>query len=173
MILSDEDDCSAAGGQLFDPSQTSMDSPLGPLTSYRCFEFGVVCSQNQRDVTGPRSNCVPREDPGALLYPVSRYTGFVESLKTGPGKLVVAAITGPVVNNGVVVSMDTESHPSVQPSCLSGSDGATPAIRTRAFVRHFNSIFAMDHWAFQSICAADYTLPLSKVGFAIQARLDY
>jgi hypothetical protein len=173
VILSDEDDCSAAGGQLFDPSQTSMDSPLGPLTSYRCFEFGVVCSQNQRDVVGPRSNCVPREDPGALIHPVSRYTSFIEGLKTGPGQLVVAAIVGPVVNNAVVVNMDSDSHPSVQPSCLSGSDGAIPAIRSRAFVRHFNSIFAMDLWAFQSICAEDYILPLSKVGNIIGARLAY
>ncbi len=173
VILSDEDDCSAAGPQLFDPSQTSMDSPLGPLTSYRCFEFGVVCSQNQRDVVGPRSNCVPREDPGALVEPVSKYTSFLEGLKFGPGKLVVAAIVGPVQNNGVVVNMDTESHPEVQPSCLSGGDGSTPAIRTRAFVRHFNSIFSMDQWAFQSICADDYTLPLSKVGVNIQARLAY
>lgn len=173
VILSDEDDCSAAGGQLFDPSQTSMDSPLGPLTSYRCFEFGVVCSQNQRDVVGPRSNCMPREDPGALLHPISRYTSFIEGLKAGPGQLVVAAIVGPVVNGGVVVNMDGDSHPFVQPSCLWGSDGATPAIRTRAFVRHFNSIFTMDQWAFQSICAEDYTLPLSKVGYTIQARLAY
>lgn len=173
VILSDEDDCSATDGLLFDPSQTSMDSPLGPLTDYRCFEFGVVCSQNQRDVVGPRTGCVPREDPGALLHPVSRYTSFVEGLKSGPGQLVVAAIAGPVVNNGVVVAMDSNSHPYVQPSCLFGSDGAIPAIRTRAFVRHFNSIFSMDQWAFQTVCAEDYTLPLSKVGVTIQARLAY
>jgi len=174
VILSDEDDCSATvGGQLFDPSSDGMDSPLGPLTSYRCFEFGVVCSQNQRDVMGPRSNCVPREDPGALLHPVSRYTSFLEGLKSGPGQLVVAAIVGPVINNAVVVNMDSDSHPSVQPSCLSGGDGAVPAIRTRVFVRHFNSIFAMDQWAFLSICDEDYTLPLAKVGYAIASRLAY
>jgi hypothetical protein len=173
VILSDEDDCSADGPALFDPSQTDLDSPLGPLTSFRCFEFGVVCSDNQRDHYGPRTNCVPREDPGALVHPVSRYTSFLEGFKAGPGQVVVTAITGPVVGTGVTVIMDTDGNPAVQPSCLSGSDGATPAIRTRAFVRHFNSIFAMDQWAFQSSCAADYTIPLQKVGNTIQARLAY
>ena len=45
MILTDEDDCSAPPGSgLFDTTSTTLASPLGPLSSYRCNEFGHLCS---------------------------------------------------------------------------------------------------------------------------------
>ena len=45
---------------VFGPSQTSMDSALGPPAPFRCFEFGVTCDDNSRQA-GPRQDCQPRE----------------------------------------------------------------------------------------------------------------
>ncbi|MBW2735272.1 MAG: hypothetical protein JRH20_23050, partial [Deltaproteobacteria bacterium] len=62
IFLTDEDDCSAAKAQLFDPSQNGLSDPLGPLTSFRCFEFGIQCDINDRNTPGPRQGCVPAYD---------------------------------------------------------------------------------------------------------------
>jgi len=44
VLITDEDDCSApADTDLYDPSQTLITDPLGPIDSYRCNEFGHLC----------------------------------------------------------------------------------------------------------------------------------
>lgn len=45
IIISDEDDCSTENTQMFntDASLDRIDSDLGFLSSFRCFEFGVQC----------------------------------------------------------------------------------------------------------------------------------
>jgi len=49
IILTDEDDCSApTNSTLFDPTQTTLASELGPLTSYRCFQFGNLSAASIR-----------------------------------------------------------------------------------------------------------------------------
>src|SRR5262249_59114045 len=61
VLITDEDDCSApADSQLFDPSQNSNADPLGPLASFRCTEFGILCGGQSppRLAAGPLSNCV-------------------------------------------------------------------------------------------------------------------
>jgi hypothetical protein len=45
IIVADEDDCSASNPMVFDPMDMTLSSPLGPLTSFRCTEFGVRCAQ--------------------------------------------------------------------------------------------------------------------------------
>jgi len=62
VFITDEDDCSARNPQLFDPTQAALTDPLGPLTSFRCFEFGITCDINDRNKMGPRHNCVPAQD---------------------------------------------------------------------------------------------------------------
>ena len=47
IYVTDEDDCSASNPQLYDNTQTDINSTLGPLTSYRCFEFGITCDVNE------------------------------------------------------------------------------------------------------------------------------
>src|SRR5215831_3171607 len=44
ILVDDEDDCSVPpDSMLFDPSQTMLSDPLGPLASFRCTEFGITC----------------------------------------------------------------------------------------------------------------------------------
>ncbi|MFH2005149.1 MAG: hypothetical protein ABI333_01050 [bacterium] len=174
VILSDEDDCSAKNSELFDPTDSAIDSPLGPLTSYRCFEFGVTCDMNNRDQVGERHDCEARVDGAALLHPVSRYTTLLEGLKSqNLGQLVVIAITGPVIDNTVIVELDALAQPAVGYSCSTGAGGAVPAIRLRDFVHHFNGSYAMEHWAFQSICNSSYEIPFQEIGQTLHSRLVY
>ena len=171
IIISDEDDCSAANPQLFDNSQTDINSTLGPLTSFRCFEFGITCDVNSRTAQGLRQNCQPREDAGALLYPVSRYINFLQSLKD-PQMLVVAAISGPVNNDSVTVGLDEYSQPEVQFSCSTERGGAVPAIRTKAVISAFNDEDDMS-WAYTSICSPTFTDALQGIGGKIKDILEF
>ncbi len=178
IFLTDEDDCSASNPQLFDTAQDSLDSTLGYLTSYRCFEFGVTCDINSRTAQGTRQNCVPRDDAGALLHPINRYIDFLQALKD-PQMLVVAAIAGPVTPSpsggglNAVVGMGDDSKPELQYSCTTAIDGAVPTIRIYNLVSAFTDEEAMASWAYSSICSADYTTALAGIGNKIRDILEF
>lgn len=169
LFLTDEDDCSARDPAIFDPSQTGLNSPLGPLTSYRCFEFGVSCDVNDRTSYGVRQNCRPRTDPGALLRPVGEYVTFLAGLKD-PGHIVAGALAGPVVGQSAEVQPDEFSQPSLQFSCTSTSGGAVPGIRLRAFVEHFVPPTHLDE-AYTSICEPNFTTALEAFALEIRSRM--
>ena len=62
IFITDEDDCSASNEQIFDlDGEDNLSSRFGPRASFRCFEFGTVCDEDD-DVrsTGDRTNCQPR-----------------------------------------------------------------------------------------------------------------
>ncbi|MFH2005701.1 MAG: hypothetical protein ABI333_03830 [bacterium] len=171
VIISDEDDCSASSTQLFDTGQTDIDSAMGPLSSYRCFEFGVFCDINSRTAQGTRVSCSPRNDEYALLHPIDRYVTFLEQLRP-PDRLMVAAIAGPVEeDSSVTVGMDADGNPTVMPSCQSGPEGAAPGIRLRAFVGSLNGADDMQR-AYTSICEEDYRPALEGLGEVLRGRLE-
>jgi len=99
-------DCSARNPQLFDPHDPS----LGPL-GFRCFEKGVRCDVNDRDVPGERHLCKPAFD---WLYKVKEYVHFFESLKQEPpeDRMILAAIAGPP---SPVVVGHTKGTPTLEP----------------------------------------------------------
>jgi len=177
VLITDEDDCSGSDPQLFDNTQTDIDSTLGPLTSYRCFEFGVTCDINSRTHQGTRQECVPREDAAALLHPLSRYIQFLQALKD-PQMLVVAAIAGPVtpspsgIGHNMVVGLDDLSNPELQYSCTTAVDGAVPGIRIYNLISAFNEQEDLGMWAYSSICSADYTSALAGIGDEIKDLLE-
>ncbi len=162
VILSDEDDCSASRpDDLFDPDPDldNMDSHIGPLTSFRCFEFGIDCNVNDRSI-GERIDCThQRDDENMMLHPVERYTSFLETIKD-PAMTIVASIAGPVPEV-IHVMNDSLNRPKVALSCYSNvtHDYAFPAVRLKAMTHHFNSLQAMDDWAFHSACDHDYSSP--------------
>ncbi len=170
LYVTNEDDCSAAQPQVIfnpDPNLDRLDSPLGPLTSFRCFEFGITCDVNDRTVPGARHDCVPRDetDPDNYLFPVNRYTAFLEGLRS-TGRLLVAAIAGPVADP-VNVVLDNMGRPKVDFSCLdptNPTEGGTPAIRIGAVVGYFNDQQDLSDFAFTSICSNDYTPALRALG---------
>jgi len=180
VIISDEDDCSTRDGTtLFDPNDTALDGPLGPLSSFRCFEFGFACEPEDalRTDLGPRTNCVPRDGPDGLLVPVDDYVGFLTGLRE-PERLMVAAIAGPVDGGGAVeVISDPWGNPYLEASCSMGlgEDGAYPAMRLHAFVSAVNAGAGPgqdNDWAFTSSCSSDYGETLAGIGSVIRAALD-
>jgi hypothetical protein len=167
VILTDEDDCSAPpDSTLFDPSQTTLDSVLGPLTSYRCFEFGNLCdgADPGRDA-GPRHDCVPGNkdsDPLHQLTPVEEFVDFLKALKPEPHSLYVAVIAAPP--EPVKVGLDANWHPDLQPACAGGLGTADPAIRLAKLV----ALLPPHRGSFFSCCQPD----LSAVERAIGRDLE-
>lgn len=165
VIVADEDDCSAYDRAIFDPTQDDRTAPLGELSSFRCFEFGVECAPVEGDErsVGPRTDCAPEED-SPYIESVSSYVDFLRGLKADPDKVFVSAITGD--SGPAVVEEDISKTPpelAVAPTCTICPGGATsgcsafdalvsaaPAIRMQALV---DALGAGGHR--QDICAYD------------------
>jgi hypothetical protein len=163
IFLGDEDDCSASNYDLFDRSASSVPT-LGPLTSYRCFEFGVQCNPDDRFLEGLRADCVPREN-SPYIYNVQRYVDFIKSLKDDDGKIIVAAIQGVSAGTGlpepvnVGPSNDEAMNPTLLPVCQSAGLGeAVPAIRLKAFLDAFPNRNTMT-----TICQDDLSGALQQI----------
>jgi hypothetical protein len=171
VILGDEDDCSAQKTQLFDPSQQGLTDPLGPLTSFRCTEFGIHCDQDGRQ-PGERHNCVPGFD---WLYKVEDYYTFFSGLKP-PGRVIMFAIGGPV--EPFVVGQEGQ-NPMLKPSCQSADGSAVPDVRIASLV----SMFGRGRGYFNAgvdtagrpvdvnICSHDYSPAMRLLGEVIIATL--
>jgi hypothetical protein len=133
VLISDEDDCSAVAPEaLFDPDPKL----LGPLTSFRCAEFGLSCINDRQP--GVRTGCVPDKD---WLHKVEDYVAFFKAAR--PGKLFFAALAGPP--GPVVVGLE-KGDPMLQPSCYSALGSAVPALRLKAVADGLPASF------FASIC---------------------
>jgi hypothetical protein len=173
VLVTDEDDCSASQPNVIfdpDPVQNTIDSTLGYLHSFRCFEFGVHCDINDRTIMGPRNNCEPRDDASALLYHPDRYTDFLAAL-ADPGRTIVSILAGPVPSQ-IEVQMDAQDRPEVAPSCTDYTgEGATPGVRLRYFAGGFNTPAQLAGWAYASICQGDFQTTLEELGLEIADRL--
>lgn len=136
VIISDEDDCSVSNVNMYntDLAQDRIDSELGFLSSFRCFEFGVSCNPDTPRVAGARSDCAPRQD-SPYMDDVGVYADFLKGLKENPGNVVVAGIVGNA--SPVTVSL-VDGEPRLDASCSAGlGGGAAPAIRLTAFLEQF------------------------------------
>ena len=165
VFLTDEDDCSAVDGAMFDPAQDDRDAPLGELSSFRCFEFGTTCDQAAERALGGRTGCVPGDDNTAYMTGIEPYAEALKSLKPDPSKVLVAAISADAAPVSVSIDPDRDQL-RVDPACVvcpgGGSDGcsldpadpgsalvaAAPAVRLRALLEQFPQ---RSKW--QDICA--------------------
>lgn len=128
VFIGTEDDCSARNLELFDPAQHGLNDPLGPLTSFRCFEFGIRCDINDRHTLGPRKGCVPAYD---WLYRVEDYIKFFAGLGR---PVAMAGLLGP--REPVAVGKDGK-NPWVEASCQGANGVAAPALRLHAVMDAF------------------------------------
>ena len=92
VLVTDEDDCSAADDSLFDSSQHELDDPLGQYGSFRCFDLAVTCAEDNR-IIGAKTDCQVN-DTSPYLFPVQRYVDVLIQLKGDPGMVLVAAMSG-------------------------------------------------------------------------------
>ena len=196
VFISDEDDCSSpASAGLFDPTKDGITDPLGPLFSYRCFEFGVSCrdpATGQQVVVKRESanlvDCQPRSDVDAKLHTVERYIDFFKGFKKqGEEFVVTAGIIGPVdstdvvsvSNNVISPGQDNDDKNSTDlvsvvrtpdkmelaPSCENPATG-----KAAPGVRLKRFIQAMNGTIFP-ICRDNYGPALKAVGELIKGKL--
>jgi hypothetical protein len=172
VLLTDEDDCSAPDDTtLFDPGQERVSDPLGPVSSYRCNEFGHLCN-GQRPPRTPASDlvdCTSAED-GRLIR-ISELVEFFKTLKANSNDVMVAAVAGPPTPYSVVVEplpgggANSPAVPQVAPSCESANGNAAPAVRIQEFVNAFGN-----NGTFLSICADDFTPVMTRIGEEVARR---
>ncbi|HXU62762.1 MAG TPA: hypothetical protein VN962_13725 [Polyangia bacterium] len=118
FLLTNEDDCSApATTTLYslNGGPQSLKNPLGPITNYRCNQFGHLC----QDPTGPApaewlspplavpsdaagnpptvtyAACMSNEGRNTMLTPLARFIDGIKALKADPSRVVVGGIIGP------------------------------------------------------------------------------
>jgi hypothetical protein len=170
ILITNEDDCSVPDDStLIDPTQTTMASPLGPLWSWRCNEFGHLCQDANGNLVpparGPATNlmgCVSNDTDSGRLTKLSDEITFLKSLKADPNQIFVAAIAGLPTPYGVEMIMqgnDTEQHPNVIHSCTQ-SDGtyADPSVRIGQWVNAFGS-----HGVLDKICTDTFAPALMQI----------
>jgi hypothetical protein len=147
ILLIDEDDCSAANQTIFDDADTSPQSTFGPLTPFRCFEFGISCDEGGRSAGG-RNNCAEQSEvSGGYLRDTSALADRIRSLKGGKPVIVTIA-AGP--RGPISVEVDQGSVPSLVSVCGQGAPTGRPSIRLNNFVSMFE-----DNGLFDSVCTLD------------------
>lgn len=188
IIITDEDDCSASDQGLFDPTITAPDSTLGPLDSFRCFEFGVQCRPDGPRVPGDKTECVPRPD-SPYMPDVQKYVDFVTGLKPRLDRIIVAGVIGYDQENPdepVTVEKlqwmehgETVERFSLVPACqvyeLDEDGNETDEIESRATpgvrLRYFLEQFPETHSTIQTICQRDLRSALDRIAELLQKTL--
>ncbi len=171
FFITDEDDCSAEDANIFD-DQGGIADQWGPLTSFRCTEFGVKCDTPwERPMSTPHINytgCHSRvkDDPHAMLYPINRYVNFLRQIKDSE-MIVAGAIAGPIPTQ-IGVKLDERSYPKLEYSC----GEAVPAIRINEFVAAFTPNLEDMNWAYTSVCNLDYSPALVGLGEKIKNLVE-
>jgi hypothetical protein len=145
IALTNQDDCSApSDADIFDPMSMLVSDPLGPLTSFRCAELGILCggAPPSRTTAGTLSDCHSAEN-GTLLR-VADVVANLKALKSNPNMILVAALSGPpqpftVTLGPAGLSNDPSPWPSLTPSCTSSDGGvaARPGVRVEQWVYAF------------------------------------
>jgi hypothetical protein len=159
ILITNEDDCSAPAGASSDlypraGDGSSLSTPLGPPTGYRCNSFGHLCGSPAAPppIMSPRGaadpgdgstivdldNCTSNEDTntGGKLIPVQAFAQVIKALKADPNdQILVAAITGlyPDTSQHHPYAVTWKTSPSqdaagpwpeMYHSCMSAGDGS-------------------------------------------------
>jgi hypothetical protein len=179
ILITNEDDCSVPPeSNLFisGPGHQFVADPEGPLTSYRCNEFGHLCNgaPPPRTTTAqfPDGACVPAEERGQLI-PVHDIVSQIRSVKADPNKILVAVIGGLPDPYGVdlvppLIAQDPQMWPQVHHSCMVNSgEFADPGVRLAAFVKAFS-----ENGLFLTICAPSFAPALQGIADQIGTLMD-
>jgi hypothetical protein len=185
IVIAKQDDCSVPpDSALFDPSSRLVSDPLGPLTSFRCNEYGHLCD----GAPPPRTHaaafadgaCVPAEAAGKLT-PVGDLVRQLKSVKADPSRILVAVVAGLPDPYGVDmvapgIAGDPNQWPSVEHACMENSgELADPGVRLGAFAGGFGPT-----GLHLTICAPSFSPALQQVAemvasvpgpFCVDARL--
>ncbi len=168
IVVADEDDCSILDPVVLGPEGTA----LGPLQSFRCFEFGVVCDPDEPRALGVKTGCRPRVS-SPTIEDIAPFRAFLAGLKPDPRDVLLGVIAGaptPVAVELRALSPSSTLVPAVARTCdyttAAGPAVADPSIRFDALVRSFSG-----RALFESICEADLAPPLTRMAQATKTLL--
>lgn len=162
VVLSDEDDCSIDHSSMFAPESAD----LGPLSSFRCFRFGVTCDQDPT-LLGAKTNCHPN-DSSQFMTGISPIADFLAAQKPDPRRVMFGAIVG-TTDRIEVATTTTGGNPQPQEALIHSCTyrppgapadiGADPGIRFAALAGEFAGPSVVE-----SICADDLTNQAASIG---------
>ncbi|MBA2538756.1 MAG: hypothetical protein H0V17_03905 [Deltaproteobacteria bacterium] len=162
IVLSDEDDCSAEHTTLFGPDG----GPMGTLSSFRCFRFGVECDQ-ATDTLGSKTNCRPAA--ATHVAGIDPFASFLLGLKGDPTRVMFGAIVGDAAPIEVETKLvNNQSQIALKASCrytpAAGGEDVTadPGVRFAALADSFEGISRLE-----SICSEDLTAAAANLGDAL------
>lgn len=163
VLVSDDDDCSVMSAGLFADPDGTIVSPLGPLTDFRCFEFGVACEEDNLRAPGVKHACRPRDD-ARYLRRVDDVVRALQASRRDPSRVMIGGLfgaPGPVmVGLGAASPQWPQGVPTLTPTC-GPSDVAAPAIRLHAFARGFPARYLAPE-----ACSVDLPTRLRRIGGA-------
>jgi len=192
ILITNEDDCSVpSASDLIDPTSIHDADRYGPLWSFRCNEYGHLCTNVAgkpagtlaaplRGVNMDLTGCVSNDDPtGDSAHPpgletrVADEVAFLKGLKADPNQILVAAITGPVTpyNTSMIDQLlpdgSHEMQPNTEHSCMQNNgEYADPAIRIQQWVEAFGR-----NGLFLPICADSFAPALTNIATALSQLL--
>jgi hypothetical protein len=174
VIIADEDDCSVLDAK--DLLASNQNGPAGPLQSFRCTQFGVICDDGGNTTAtmksvGIKGRCHPN-DQSTLLTKVGDYVTFLKALKKDPNKVIVAGIVGPPTPFATELRPPTQGAtpiPALAHSCTYNAsptdvEVADPAVRLKFFLDQFPN-----RSTFVPICQADLSGGLIQIGELLKA----
>jgi hypothetical protein len=147
FVLTDDDDCSFMHSSFLD----AADPALGPLATFRCPRFGVVCDYRGRtpdemNVPGTKAGCRSNET-SSYVMPVADYAAFFKSLKPDPRNVMMGVVSGDPSPFQVILASPGGGtpRPTVQPIC-SALDAEDPSIRLPELAHMFS------HGVTETVC---------------------
>jgi hypothetical protein len=174
-ILTNEDDCSAPiESTLFDPSSRYISDPLGPVSSFRCNEYGHLCNGQRppRNASVELSGTCTSAEDGKLLR-VADVAKALKALKPGAlDDVLLSVIAGPPTPYSVrlgppVLADDASLWPSIDHSCTATDDSfADPGVRMKELADAFGG-----NGVFQSICGASLAPASQRIAEEIGKKM--
>lgn len=189
VFVTDEDDCSApTSSDLYASAKT-----LGPVDSFRCFQYGVACGEPLMSVpSGPNafSICEPAQ---GKLFDIRKYINFFTLRKINGGvkpnpmaDVLVMAIAGDVtypITTALFKSQTIPREPctafdgdkciwQIGHTCRSAQDSkwvGDPGLRIKKLVDSARSITSKPR--LRSICDGDYSPSLAVIADFIEIGL--
>lgn len=155
VIVSDEDDCSTRDSEFFGDPNATVASPLGPRTSFRCFDFAVTCDEDNRTF-GTKTDCTLRDD--SYLTPIDDLVFRLRAAKPDPTRIMVAGIHGGADSIEVGPDLDDPARPSLQNQCVGTNVEVAPAVRLVGFGAAFPS-----RWVLAADCAQSTSTKVHRI----------
>jgi hypothetical protein len=153
IVLTGDDDCSFQHSTFLDPD----DATLGPLSTFRCTQFGVVCDEagqtpDEMAAPGMKAGCHANEASTQLAH-LADFEAFFKSLEPDPRRVMMATVSGPATPfdvEPIAPPSGGDPMPDLQPACTA-LDAIGPSVRLPELAARFA------HGVTESACSTDFT----------------